>query len=109
MHSCYLDTHLVREILAEAKEKRDAIWQEQVAKAKTELKEEEEKKAKDSKKISTIKKRLGNLEGSCAAVQDGESSITRVQDGSTRVYLRENDKNAVDLDGRNMTDLATGL
>ena len=108
VHSCYLDTHLVRELLTEAKEKRESIWQDQMKQIKNELQEAETAKDKDSKKIAAIKKKLENLEGSCTAVQDGEPSITKVQDGSTRVYLRESDKCAVDLDGRDVTDLSTG-
>ena len=89
MHSCYLDTHLAKELLAEAKEKREAIYLEQVTKTKTELKTAEEERTKDGKKIAAIKKKLENLEGSCSAVQDGEATITQITDGSTRSTSKE--------------------
>ena len=103
VQSCYLDSHLVRELLPEAKEHREEAWAAQVKKAKDELNEMEKAKDKDKdkeKKISALRKRIESLEGACTSLMDGESSITRVQDGSTRVYLRKNDKGAVDLEAR---------
>ena len=58
------------------------------------------------RRLSAIWKRQENLEGSCAVVQDGECSLTRVVDGSARIYLKENGKTSVDLDGKNVMDLS---
>ena len=50
VQSCYLDSHLVRELLPEAHEHREAAWQAQVTKAKNELVEMEKLKGKDKEK-----------------------------------------------------------
>ena len=107
VQSCYLDSHLVRELLPEAKEHREEAWAAQVKKAKDELNEMEKAKDKDKdkeKKISALRKRIESLEGACTSLMDGESSITRVQDGSWRLLLKENDRSAVDADGKTMME-----
>ena len=113
VQACYLDSYTIREMLSEAKTQRDDAWSAQVKKAKDEL-AELEKSAKDKdkdkeKKISALRKRLENLEGACTSLQDGESKITKVQDGSWRLYLKETDRSAVDADGKTFMDITDVL
>ena len=105
--TCYVNTFLQKELLAGAKEFRHTAHKKTVDKMKEELKKAEEKK--DQKTAATITKKLEALESSCAPLQNGGCSITRVMDCSTRCTLKSYDMTSVDIEGKNLHDMAETL
>ena len=103
--ACYLETYTVRTLLPEAHEAREASHTKQLTAEKEKLAEMEknEAKAKDKKEakaqIEKTKAKIANLEGSYPALTDGECTLSRLQDGSFRLILREGDHTAIDAEG----------
>ena len=71
--------------------------------------EKDKNKDKDKdkeKKLSALRKKIESLEGAYSALQDGECSLTRLQDGSFRMILKEGDRSAIDAEGHTMMELS---
>ena len=64
---------------------------------------------KDEKTAAAIKKKLEALESSCTPLQDGDCSISRIMDCSTRCTLKNYDMTSVDIEGKNLHDMAETL
>ena len=102
--ACYLDTHIVRTLLDGAHEAREANHEKALRTEKDKLAEMEKDKNKDkdkdkAKQLSAQKKKIENLEGSYPALTDGECTLSRIQDGSFRMTMKEGDHTALDADG----------
>ena len=54
--------------------------------------------------IEKAKAKIESLEGSYSALTDGECTLSRIQDGSFRMILKEGDRSAIDAEGHMMLE-----